>query len=190
MEDGLMKWVFYGIIFLIYYFIKNRAKKGQAQQDSLPDYQEPTTTTTTGKPVSFEDLLREIQQAKAPKAPEPKPVLTPASKPSYEAPTYPKYDDYDDDLKEEVKDLEDTGYDYRKKDNIYDVYENAKAAAFNRASLEETMKVEDTVVRFGQFKEYQKQEEPSMASLVAKDFEDAEKVKRAFVMSEILRRKY
>lgn len=190
MDEGLIKWIVYGAIFLAYYFIKNRAKKNQPQQDSIPDYQEPTTSTSTGKPVTFEDLLREIQQAKAPKAPEPKPEPKPVLKPYYEAPSYPKYDDYDDKLEEEERDLEDVNYDYRKKDNIYDVYQDAKVAAFNRASLEETMKVEDTVVRFGQFKEYQRLEEPSLASLVAKDFEDPEKVKRAFVMSEILRRKY
>jgi hypothetical protein len=186
MDEGIIKWIFYGIIFLVYYFIKNRAKKNQPQQNSIPDYQEPTSTTSTGKPVSFEDLLREIQQAKAPQAPEPKPE----PKPYYEAPSYPKYEDYDDDIKEEVVEQEEVNYDSRKQDNIYDVYEKAKQAAFNRASLEETMKVEDTVVRYGQFKEYQQHEEPSFASLVAKDFEDPEKVKKAFIMSEILRRKY
>jgi hypothetical protein len=186
MDEGIIKWIFYGIIFLVYYFIKNRAKKNQPQQNSIPDYQEPTTTTTSSKPVSFEDLLREIQQAKAPQAPEPKPV----PKPFYESPSYPKYEDYDDDLKEEEKDLEDVNYDYKKQTDTYDVYEKAKQAAFNRASLEETMKVEDTIVRFGQFKEYERHEQPSLASLVAKDFDDPDKVKRAFIMSEILNRKY
>lgn len=187
MDEGIIKWIFYGIIFLVYYFIKNKAKKNQPNQDSVPDYQEPTRTTTAGKPVSFEDLLREIQQAKEPKSPEPRPELRPA----YETPSYPKYEDYDDEIEEEGKQpVEQTSYDYRKQDNIYDVYEKAKQAAFQHPSLEETMKVEDTVVRYGQFKEYQQQEEPSLASLIAKDFEDRDKVRRAFIMSEILTRKY
>lgn len=185
MDEGIIKWIFYGIIFVVYYFIKNRAKKNQQPTDSIPDYQQPTSTTSN-KPVTFEDLLREIQSAKAPKEPEP----LPAPKPYYEAPSYPKYEDYDDKIEEEVKQLEEVNYDYRKKDNIYDVYEKAKQAAFNRASLEETMKVEDTVVRYGQFKEYERHEEPSLASQVAKDFENPENVRKAFVMSEILRRKY
>lgn len=187
MDEGIVKWVIYGIIFLVYYWFKNRAKKNAPDQPTAPDYQESTTSTTTAKPVTFEDLLREIQAAKSP-TPEPKPA---PQKPYLETANYPQYEDYDDEIEDEVKQpIEQTAYDYRKQDNIYDVYEKAKQAAFQHPSLEETMKVEDTVVRYGQFKEYQKQEEPSLASLVAKDFEDAEKVKRAFVMSEILRRKY
>lgn len=189
MDESLVKWLIYGAIALVWYFIKNKAKKNQPRQDAIPDYQEPTTSTSSGKPVTFEDLLREIQQAKAPQ-PQPEPEPKPKPKPYYEAPAYPKYEDYDDDLKEEEKDLEDVNYDYRKQTDTYDVYEKAKQAAFNRASLEETMKVEDTIVRFGQFKEYQKHEEPSLASLVAKDFENPENVRKAFIMTEILRRKY
>jgi hypothetical protein len=178
------KWIIYLVLGLIYFFAKSRAKKSQQPNNSEPDYQQPTTTQSTGKPVTFEDLLREIQSAKAPAEPKPAP------KPYYETPSYPKYEDYDDDLKDEAKSLEEVSYDQRKDDNIYDVYEKAKQAAFQRPSLEETMKVEDTVVRFGQFKEYQHQEEPSLASLVAKDFQNPENVKKAFIMSEILRRKY
>lgn len=178
------KWIIYLVLGLIYFFAKSRAKKPQQAENGEPDYQQPTTSQSTGKPVTFEDLLREIQAAKAPPEPKPEP------KPYYETPSYPKYEDYDDDLKDEEKSLEEVGYDSRKDDNIYDVYEKAKQAAFQRPSLEETMKVEDTVVRFGQFKEYQQQEEPSVASLVAKDFENPENVKKAFIMSEILRRKY
>ena len=183
MED--YKWVIYLVLGLIYFFAKGR-KKPKQQEDRQRDN---SPTVPAEKPISFEDLLREIQTAKTPKQPEPhRPVVV--SKPSYETPSYPKYDDYDDDLKDEKKVLEDVNYDYRKKDNIYDVYEKAKVAAFQRPSLEETMKVQDTVVRFGQFKEYQKEETPSLASLIANDFHNPENIRKAFVMSEILRRKY
>jgi hypothetical protein len=183
MEFKIIFWVIVGIIYLI-----TKARKKAQTPEEPRQYEQPQVPSSTGKPVTFEDLLREIQSAKSTTPPvESKPV----AKPYDEVPNYPKYEDYDDEIEDEVKQpVEQTNYDYRKQDNIYDVYEKAKQAAFQQPSLEETMKVEDTVVRFGHFKEYQKHEEPSLASLVAKDFEDAEKVKRAFVMSEILRRKY
>jgi hypothetical protein len=175
------KWIIYLVLGLIYFFARSKKKSPQQQ---APD-RDVDQSRPADAPVTFEDLLREIQQSKAPA---PKPEIKPVS--TYRQPQYPKYEDYDDKLEEEEKDLEDVGYDYKKQDNIYEVYEKAKQAAFHRPSLEETMKVEDTVVRFGQFKEYQNQEEPSLASTVAKDFQNPENVRKAFILSEILQRKY
>lgn len=184
MED--YKWLVYLVIGIVWYLIKNKAQKQSQPEDSRPDYQDTTSSTPSGKPVTFEDLLREIQATKAPAPPAPKPEV----KPFYEAPVYPKYEDYDDNLEDEAKDLETIETDHRKNNDIYDVYEKAKQAAFQRPSLEETMKVEDTIVRFGQFKEYESHEEPSMADKIAKEFEDKEQVRKAFIMNEILTRKY
>ena len=82
----------------------------------------------------------------------------------------PKYEDYDDNIEKDEKDLEDVTYDYRNQDKIYETYENAKKEAFNKASLEETMHVEDTVVKYGRFKEFNKEEVPTVASTIAKEF--------------------
>src|SRR5688572_28692178 len=138
MEFKIIFWIIIGIIYLI-----TRARKKAAQQPTIDPRnfdQSENPNRIPGKPVTFEDLLREIQSAKAPVEPKPEP------KPYYEAPSYPKYEDYDDNLEDEEKSLEEVNYDQRKTDNIYDVYEKAKQAAFQRPSLEETMKVEDTVV--------------------------------------------
>lgn len=187
MEDFNYKWIVYLVVGLIYFFARSKKKNQPTEgRDNRP-------SAPANKPISFEDLLREIQSGKqTPQHEEPKPqhVYRPEPKPQPISKTYPQYEDYDDNLEEEGKVLENTRYDYRKQDNIYDVYEKAKLAAFERPSLEETMNIEDTVVRFGQFKEYQKVEEFSLASLVAKDFENPENIRKAFVMSEILNRKY
>jgi len=158
-----------------------RANKKKPQ----PGPQEPrqfNSPEPTSKPISFEDLLREIQASKAPKQ-EP-------------APRKYDFEDYDDDLKEEAQELETTERSYEKPsysrndDEIYETYEKAKSAAFYRPSLEETMKVEDTVVRFGQFKGYEQKETVNVASEYVKELSDPEGFRKAFILSEILNRKF
>jgi hypothetical protein len=176
MED--YKWVIY-VIAALYFILKSRKKKSPPESEGKP-FELPDTST---KPVTFEDLLREIQSTKTVAPPEPKPA-------PYQSKSYPTYEDYDDNIGKEEKDLEEVDYNYRNQDKIYETYEKAKQAAFNRPSLEETMKVEDTVVRFGHFKEYDQQAPPSLASTLGKDLQDPENFKKAFILSEILTRKY
>lgn len=126
------------------------------------------------KPVTFEELLKEIQTAKA--KPEPKPIA--------------QYTDYEEDLEPEEKSLEKTDYNYRDQDKIYEIYEKAKQEAFQRPSMEETMKLENTIVRFGQFKGYQQEAQPALAAEYAKELQDPANVRKAFILSEILNRKF
>ncbi|NJN41841.1 MAG: hypothetical protein HC811_06035 [Flammeovirgaceae bacterium] len=148
------------------------------------------------KPLTFEELLREIQQSKTATETKPKPLRT-KPKPTFgerkpfvhEQPPKPKYVDYDDDIKEEEQDLEDASYDYRDKDKIYDVYEKAKQEAFLRPSLEETSNVDDTDVRWKRFDEFTaKREKPSFNFV--HELRDPKGFKKAFILSEILNRKY
>jgi hypothetical protein len=136
------------------------------------------------KPVTFEDLLREIQAAKSPK-PKPTPV---SYTPKQEVPKKYDFEDYDDNLEEEGKSLENTSY--STSDTIYATYENAKKAAFSRASLEETMKVEETEVKFGQFKEFSKSQSQSLASEYARELRNPKSFKRALILSEILNKRF
>jgi hypothetical protein len=142
----------------------------------------------TSKPISFEDLLREIQEAKAPKQPM-SPVATVKPIVSGKPKKY-DFEDYDDDLEEETKSLEQPSYDTHRDDVIYETYEKAKLAAFERPSLEETMKVENTEVKYGQFKEYGQVEKVSIASKIKRDLADKENFKKAFILSEVLNRKF
>ncbi|MBY0435265.1 MAG: hypothetical protein K2U26_14245, partial [Cyclobacteriaceae bacterium] len=144
MDDiKIILWVVIGLIYLF-----SRRKKPQQpptpQRNEAPEqeYSEPAP-----KPVSFEDLLREIQEMKKP---EPKPVPEPTY---YDVP--PKQEYEEEEVVEEEKSLE-KAYDYRQ-EKTYETYEEAKKQAFARPSLEETAKLEDTIVRFSQFKSYQKE---------------------------------
>jgi hypothetical protein len=172
-ELKIIIWVILGIIYLV----SRARKKKEAEAQEAPN-QEPYTEN---KPVTFEELLREIQQTKTPKA-QPQPILEPVKE-------Y-KTVDYDDDLKEEEQPLENTNYDYRKQDTIYETYEKARQEAFLRPSMEETLKLENTVVRFGSFKGYEQEAKPTLASIYAKELRDPTNFRKAFIMSEILNRRF
>jgi hypothetical protein len=175
--DSFQFWL-YVIIGLIY--LLSRARKKKANEGPGPiDANEERPLGNRGqqapkpKQLTFEELLREITESKQQQPPREEPVV-----------------DYDENLEEEEKDLEDVEYDYRKQDKTYEVYEEAKKQAFLRPSLEETMKVQDTVVSFGKFKEFEKGAETNLATEYLKEFHDPEGFKKAVVMSEILKRKF
>jgi len=174
--DSFQFWL-YVIIGVIYLLSRLRKKKAE-QSPGPPEIENerpsarPLQPSKSAQPkqLSFEDLLREITESKQPKQ---EPVV-----------------DYDDDLQEEEKDLEDVEYDYRKENKTYETYEEAKKQAFFRPSLEETMKVGDTVVSFGKFKEFERGGESNLAAEYLRDFKDLDAIKKAVVMSEILKRKF
>jgi hypothetical protein len=177
MDDiKIVIWIIIGIIYLF-----SRRKKTVPPPPGRQRTVEPEETDAPSGPApkTFEELLREIQGMK-------EPTPTPARRMEPK----PEFVDYDDSIEEEKSDLEEVGTDYRKKDNIYQVYEEAKAQAFHRPSLEETIKLEDTIVRFKQFKGYEKHSRPNLANEVLKDFKDPQGFKKAFIMSEILRTKF
>lgn len=168
------------IVIVITLIARANKKKPQSFEPEHRDY--PDSSAGETKPISFEDLLREIQAAKTPK---PKPAHIPP-KPVIAR----QYDveDYDDNLQDETKSLERT--DYYADDKIYETYESAKKAAFSRVSLEETMKVEDTEVKFNQFKEYSKAENKGLAAQYAKELKNPQSFKRALILSEILNKRF
>jgi len=176
-------WIY--VIVGIIYLISRVRKKRQAEPVNTPEpklerrFQQPEPQPVPQKGLTFEELLREITEAKAPVKPEP--VLQPKS----------EYVDYDDDLEEEEQDLEDVSGDYRKKDRaFYDTYEEAKRQAFNRPSLEETVKLQDTDMKFGKFKEFAQEVESNPLNDYLKELKDPDGFKKAFVLSEVLQRRY
>jgi len=170
-EIKIIIWIVLGIIYLI----------SRARKKTTPDLPpRPVEDYPEEKPVTFEELLKEIQGAKATKQ-EQKQVLEPVEQ--YKT-------DYDDNLKDEEQPLEKVDYSYRNQDTIYETYEKAKQEAFHRPSMEETLKLENTIVRFGQFKGYEQQTRPSLAREYGKDLQDRTNFKKAFILSEILNRRF
>lgn len=173
----LQFWIYVAIVVLSI-LAQARKKKRQQEEQNLPT---PTSKNPEApKPISFEDLLREIQQSKAPERP-----VASGPQPPYSQ--YDEVEDYEKELAPEEKSLEEPVPVFA---NSYEIYEKAKADAFVRPSLEETMKVEDTDVRFGQFEKYQKVNETVPATSFAETFRDFDQFKKAFVMAEILKPKF
>jgi hypothetical protein len=182
----LQHWIY--LIVGIIYLVSRALKKPQSQPTDVPDYKPdrqvrydstPPPSVEKPKQLTFEELLREITEAKQPKPPVYEPVQP-----------RPAYVDYDDQIGEEAQDLEDVNYNYRKKDKLYDDYEEGKRQAFLRPSLEETMNVRDTNMDFGKFKVFERVQQRDLLEEYTKDFKDPEGLKKAVVMSEILNRKF
>ena len=168
MDGKVILWI---IGLVIYFYLQSRKRKAQASEEAPPEQ------TTTLPPVSFEDLLREIQSSRNPKPAPPPPPREPVL-------------DYDDEqYREEQVDLEEQAM-VRQPAPAVAEYEAGKTAAFNRASLEETMTLEQTDVTFGKFRVYDKEEAPAYVRELAREFQDRENLKKAFILKEILDRKF
>lgn len=166
-------WIIIGIVYLL-----TRGKKKQAPEPprrAAPVEEDQPDEVTGPAPRTFEELLREIEGTKQPRRPEPEPQVV----------------DYDENLDTEERDLEDVTPSYKRGDDqIYKTYEDAKTQAFFRPSLEETVKLSDTIVRFKQFKGYEKDPRRNVLNEYLKELRDPNGFKKAFIMSEILKPKY
>ncbi len=169
-------WIIIGIIYLLSRARKKdatsapRQRQSRRTEDSQPDQPRPA-------PKTFEELLREIEGAKQPRRPEPI--------------TEPDVVDYDENLGPEEQNLEEVTPSYKRPDEeIYKVYESAKAQAFARPSLEETVKLEDTIVRFKQFKGYEKEVRRNVLQEYVQELRHPEGFKKAFILSEILQPRF
>jgi cell pole-organizing protein PopZ len=180
--DNIQFWIY--AIIIVVSILSRLLKKKPVDQASPYEPRNTVGQEPSQKPISFEDLLREIQ---ASKAPERKPVVQKTIE--YKDPEY-EVEDYDDEIEEEVVVAEKKRYRDPEPSKTFDIYEKAKQAAFNRPSLEETMKVEDTVVKFGQFKGYQQDTEVNVLAEYVKDLQSPESFKKAFILSEVLNRKF
>ncbi|MBS1558752.1 MAG: hypothetical protein JST69_08475 [Bacteroidetes bacterium] len=167
MEELNLKVIFWIIVGIVYIITKMRGKP--ATPPSAP----PEPGHEPEKGLTFEELLREIQGTKQPAPPiQPTPAMDEA-----------------EDIEEE-KPIEQVDYSYRDHDKIYETYEKAKQEAFLRPSMEETMKLENTIVRFGQFKNYVVEEQLSLAAQYARDLRNPDDFKKALILSEILNRRF
>lgn len=184
MDEKIIFYIVLGII----YFVVNALKKKKPENEPGPDRPPSRPQPHKPQPVSFEDLLREITEGKQ----RPKSSETPstAQKTTYRQPLpkpQPAYVDYDDDLEEEAKRLENTSFD---DDRSNKAYEEAKKMAFNRPSLEETMTLDQVNTTYGRFKEFDKKEEPGLLAEYVQDLRDPKGFKKALILSEILNRKH
>lgn len=175
-------YIIIGVIYLLARMMKKQAPKEPTDfPDARPDQPATRFEPPSAKPrppsktLTFEELLREITEAKTP------PQKTPPPK--------EEYVDYDDNLKEEIEDLEDINYDYRN-DKVAKEFAAGEQQAFMHRSLEDTMRAENTDTKFEKFKVFEQKAQSNLVDSYLIDFYDPEGLKKAIVMSEILQRKF
>ena len=181
------------VIIGIIYVLSRVLKKNQAAEKEAPDDTRERRRAEARQqrdapqeqPMTFEDLLREITEGKMGRQSEQSPQQKPEPVPSQQ-----RYSSYEEEEEETGEVLEDVNYDYRTRDNLYREYEEAKQEAFERKSLEETMTRESTDMTYGRFKEFMTKEDKHPMRKYLEGLHDPENLKKAFVVSEILQRKF
>lgn len=131
----------------------------------------------TPKPLTFEELLREITEGKQSPKPAPEPVVV------------PRYEEYEKDRGDEARSLEEISYDESDRVSRWKPYEEVPVQT-ERRSLEETLKLEDTVVDYGKFAAFEQRTKKKLLEDYIKIMRNPETLKQAVVMSEILKRKF
>lgn len=179
-------WIY--IIIGAIYFISRLLKKGQQVTDEGPQPpQRERRNPTAGppseegtRPMTFEELLREITEGKQVQRqpPQPKPQPIPA----------PRYERYERDLGDEARNLEETGSDEVESAQKWQAYEQVPTT--ERRSLEETLHLEDTVMDFNKFEAFRKKDDNRLSEDYIKLLRNPQTLKQAVVMSEILKRKF
>ena len=179
-------WIY--IIIGIIYFLSKLLKKPEEQpSNERPVKPRPgrpaETATEEPRPLTFEELLREITEGKQPTRQEPKREPQPVAERPYR--------NFDEEIEqEEARSLERVDFDEAENARIFQKYEEAKAQATQRRSLEETLKLEDTVMDFKRFAAFERKESRNVLRDYINIVRDPEKLKHAVVMSEILKRKF
>lgn len=181
MDEKILIYIIIGII----YFLFNRLKKNPQQEEG--DSEKPASPVGNGspRPLTFEELLKEITEGKQSKPAEPVREIPKAKE--YKLPQpQPAYVDYDDDIEKEEESLEKVSFD---QERINQIYEDAKKLAFNRPSLEETVSLVNVNTTFGKFKAFEVKER-NLLHDYTKDLRDPKGFKKALILSEVLNRKH
>ena len=98
---------------------------------------------------------------------------------------------YDESLSEEEQDLEEVDYDYKKQDTIYATYEKAKKEAFFHPSLEDVdWKSQKSDIIFEKFKGFEIEKKPDLMARYLGNIKNPDELKKAFVVSEVLKPKF
>lgn len=176
-------WIY--IVIGVIYFLSKLLKKPEEVPGETPGKQHPGRSVDKGHPpteqprqLTFEELLREITEGKQPPKPEPQPTQE------------PRYERFDDHPEEEAQSLERVDFDEAEDARIFQKYEDAQRLANQRKSLEETLRLEDTVVDFKRFGAFEKKSSRDVLQDYLNITRDRERLKQAVVMSEILKRKF
>ena len=178
-------WIY--VVIIAIYFLSRLLKKpeqatGEATENRRPQRRDPVRTdqppAETPRQLTFEELLREITEGKQ------------AQKREREPEPVPAYESYEKDPGEEARSLEEVNFDEADNSKRWKPYEEIPVRAVERKSLEETLRLEDTVMSFGKFEAFQNKDRTKLADEYIKLIRNRATLRQAVVMSEILKRKF
>jgi hypothetical protein len=178
-------WIY--LIIGIIYFVSRLFKKGEQAGSDIPQpprrerarprQAQPPPSADAERPLTFEELLREITEGRQASKRAPQPV--------------PAYESYETVTDDEAQSLEEVPVDEEEvSPTRWKPYEQVPATTFERRSLEETLHLEDTVVEFKKFDVFEQKQEKRRADDYIRILRDPGSLKQAFVLSEILKRKF
>jgi hypothetical protein len=179
-------WIY--IVIGVIYFLSRLLKKPEQASGDMPNGlpQETRRRAESQQPVgeaprqlTFEELLREITEGKQAQRRVPEPEVIVAPRESYEK-----------DLGDEARSLEEVEFNEAESARKWKPYEEVPVRSWERKSLEETMRLEDTVVDFRKFEAFQQRNQQKSLDSYIKIIRNPESLKQAVVMSEILKRKF
>jgi hypothetical protein len=186
--DNYQFWL-YVIVALIYVIsraMKKANEKRRTQGPGTPvdvDQHEAADSGEEQRPLTFEELLREITEGKRgrPAGRQAKPEVRPKARPAYV--------DYDDDLSDEEKSLEDVDFNYKKADSASEVFEKAKKDAISSSSVRDTTLPEEPM-SYGRFNEFRIGSKNTLLQEYVKELKRPSGFKKAIVLSEILKPRF
>lgn len=172
MEPKLIFWI---IGLILYFWIRSKKSSIPGNPETNSKLPPPSSQP---KPVSFEDLLREIERSKFPRQEEPR-----------RQQQYPEeFEEENIPAEEIISETEKPSWDY--KTEISEELATSEVHTTTRTSLEETMQRGTVDTRAPKFKEYETVEENVFAKKIQNDFKDPDQLRKAFIMGEILNRKW
>ncbi|GAB1445347.1 MAG: hypothetical protein KF860_06260 [Cyclobacteriaceae bacterium] len=172
-------WIWLIVIVITLIARANKKKPGQAPpSQDIPNGPRTARPSPQPKSITFEDLLREIQGEKA------------LSRPMANKPKEPEPDfvDYDDDIPDEIESSEVVDYDSGRDEKALETYRAAQRLAASSPVLTESPKM-DTLMRSEHFRGYAPKKKKVSFSFL-NELKDPKGFKKAFIMSEILNKKY
>ena len=178
-------WIY--IIIGVIYFLSRLLKKPEQAPGEAPEMQpgekriprpggQPVTEQP--RPLTFEELLREITEGKQTQQRQP------------EREVVPQYERYEKDPGDEARSLEEVDFNEADRAVKWKPYEEVPARLADRRSLEETMRLEDTIVDFRKFDVFENKNQNRLLDDYIRLMRNPVSLKQAVVLSEILKTKF
>ena len=191
MDAQFWIYIVIGIIYLVSTLLKKKDQPApEVPESERTERRRPVTSqapSTEGpRQLTFEELLREITEGKQAQKRQPEAQTVP----KYEPETVPEYEPYEKDPGEEARSLEDVDFNEADSAKRWKPYEEIPAHSFERKSLEETLYLEKSEIKFGKFEAFEKKDRRRLLDDYIRIIRDPQSLKQAVVMSEILKRKF